>query len=142
MSYLRSALTYGAALFLIALLVLFFGGLLLNGGAAPPGRGAGWGGGLPSAAPAQTGLLLAALCLGLGLGLACQVQASWGESAAALILCLSALHFSSPGGVEGLRQVLWQIDWLWREIPGPGPGWSTTLPVAFSHTWDLGRDRS
>ena len=113
MSYLRSALTYGAALFLIALLVLFFGGLLL-----------------------------AALCLGLGLGLACQVQASWGESAAALILCLSALHFSSPGGVEGLRQVLWQIDWLWREVPGPGPGWSTTLPVAFSRTWDLGRDRS
>lgn len=80
-SYVRSALTYGMALCLIGLLLLFFGGLLLSGEAALPGREAGWGRGVPSAAPAQTGLppatfLPATLCLGLGLLVAGFARAS------------------------------------------------------------------
>lgn len=126
MSFVRSALTCGTALYLIGLLLLFFGGPLLSGGAAPPGREAGWGGGVPSASPTQTGLLLAGLCLGLGLLAASWARASWEETTAVLVICAGGLWVLSPGGMEGIWRLLWQIDWLWEGVLGQfhRPGWT------------------
>lgn len=145
MTYARSALTHGTALFLIGLLLLFFGGLLLTGGAEPPTYGVGaygvgtygvgtygvgWGAALPGVTSGKVTLFFPGLCLGLGMLLACWARASWRETVAVLVISAGGLWALSPGGLEGLWKVLWQIDWLWREGPAPGPGWSVTLPVA------------
>lgn len=141
-TYARSALTYGTALFLIGLLLLFFGGLLLTGGAEPPTYGVGtygvgWGAALSGVTSGKVKLLFPGLCLGLGMLLACWARASWRETVAVLVISAGGLWTLSPGGLEGIRELLWQIDWLWREVPGPG--WSTTLPVAPGRTWSSGR---
>lgn len=71
-SFLRSALTYGAIFYLTGLLFLFFGGLYLSGGEEPPGWPAGWSGGASGAAgwmnevagaSGLSALCLSALCL-------------------------------------------------------------------------------
>lgn len=147
MTYARSALTYGAVFFLIGLLLLFFGGLFLTGGAASPIYGAGthgvgWGAVLPGPMSKQTELLFPGLCLGLGMLMACWARASWRETVVVLVISAGGLWALSPDGLEGLRKVLWQIDWLWREAPGPRPGWSATLPVASGRMWSCGLDRN
>ncbi|MCS3629011.1 hypothetical protein GGP53_002890 [Salinibacter ruber] len=48
MTYLRSALTYGAVFYLTGLLLLFFGGLFIGGGEVPNGRSVGWAGEMSS----------------------------------------------------------------------------------------------
>lgn len=130
MSYVRSALTYGAIFYLIGLLLLFFGGLLLSGGATPPGRGAGWPGFPPSAAPTGVGLFLAALCTGVLV--AGWARASWEETAVILVICAGGLWVLSPDGMEEVWRLLWQVSWLWEgAVDGrPGPGWASSVSVS------------
>jgi hypothetical protein len=47
-TYLRSALTYGAIFYLTGLLLLFFGGLSIGSGEVPDGRSVGWAGEMTS----------------------------------------------------------------------------------------------
>lgn len=135
MNYARSALTYGAAFFLIGLLVLLFGGLFLNGEARPPTgtgtHGIGWSAVRPGPTSGQTGLLLAGLCFGLGMLLACWARASWEETTVLLVACAGSLWLLSPGGMEGVWELLRQISWIWENVSGEnvfgkhsGIGWA------------------
>jgi len=125
MSYVRSALTYGAIFCLIGFLLLFFGGLLLGGEARLPEPNVGWSGGQPEAAPVPAGVLLAALGVGMGALTALWAQASWGETTAVLVIVAGGFWALGPVGAREAWRVLWQVGWIWTGILewGPAPGW-------------------
>jgi len=124
-NYVRSALTYGAVFCLIGLLLLFFGGLFLGGASRLPEPGAGWAGVHPRRGPFQGGLLFVALAAGLGMLMALRVQASWGETAAVLVLLAGGVWAFGPAGADEAWQVLWRVGWVWEGLLGGGanPGW-------------------
>lgn len=126
MSYLRSALTYSAIVFLLGLFGLLFGGLVLSGETTLPTRGGGWTGPRAGAVSEKFEVGFPLLCLGMGMLVACWKRASWGESAAALVLCIGVLLILEPGGIEGLRYVLWQVERIWEETfrQGAAPEWT------------------
>ncbi|MEF8816005.1 MAG: hypothetical protein V5A20_04235 [Salinibacter sp.] len=125
MNYIRSALTYGAIFCLIGLLLLFFGGLLLGGASRLPEPGVGWSSVRPGESPVQAGVLFAALGAGLGMLVALWAQASWGETAAVLVIIAGGVWAFGPAGAEEVWQVVWQMGGLWTGILGQRspPGW-------------------
>lgn len=124
-NYVRSALTYGAIFCLIGLLLLFFGGLLLGGESRLPAPRGGWAGGGAGVDPVRAGMLFVALGAGLGMLVALWVQASWGETAAVLVIIAGGVWAFGPAGVDEVGEVLWRIGRVWNGILewGPDPGW-------------------
>ena len=126
MKYVRSALTYGAVFCLIGLLFLFFGGLFLSGESRLPPPRAGWSGGQAGMGPIQAGILFMALGAGLGMLMALRVQASWGETAAVLVIIAGGIWALEPSGGDEVGEALWQMGRVWKgTLEGaPKPGWS------------------
>ncbi len=127
MNYLRSALTYGAIFCLIGLLLLFFGGLLLGGESRLPAPRAGWSRGGAGMDSVQAGMLFVVLGAGLGMLVALWVQASWGETAAVLVIIAGGIWAFGPTGVDEVGEALWQMGRVWKGILewGPNPGWGS-----------------
>jgi len=124
-NYVRSALTYGAIFCLIGLLLLFFGGLFLGGESRLPEPSAGWSGVRTGVDSVRTGILFVALGTGVGMLVALWVQASWGETAAVLVIITVGVWAFGPTGVDETWQVLWRVGWVWKSIleGRSNPGW-------------------